>query len=252
MKKNFLLLIAMCMMSTLAFAQGAIHGVGGYYNYTAAQMKASGQFVAGSSNGMKFAQWNPEVTYTDDMQYLKFYMGINNATPDADGTGFDRRSGLNFIETAAGEGCMHITRDYPIVAFKVSIPKNNHAIKMGYMEPGFSWYNPSTGASEKLPLSGLDGNGRKRFLQFYPHLKAEDGTDSVQLDQGNYGKERWRTGKFVHTTPVDTAWYLRNISPKEGELCEFIIALNFAAIGSGGTAVLDTTDIKLASVGTSW
>lgn len=251
MKRNFLLLIAMCMISTIAMAQGAIHGVGGYYNYTATQMKASGQFAVGGTNGTKFAQWKPEVTYTDDMQYLKFYMGVHD-TALKEG-GFHRRSNLNFNEAAAGEGCMRVTRDYPIVAFKVSIPKNNYAKMMGYMEPEFHWYNPSTGANEKLPLSGLDGNGRKRFLQFYPHLKAEDGTDSVQLNQENKGKEAWRTGNFIHTSVKDTAWYVRNISPVDGELTEFIIAMNFGAIGNTTDgAVLDTTDIKLAYVGTSW
>lgn len=251
MKRNFLLLIAMCMISTIAMAQGAIHGVDGYYNYTATQMKASGQFAVGGNNGKKIAQWNPEVSYTDDMKYLKFYLGINNATPDS--TGFDRRSNLNFNEAAAGEGCLKVTRDYPIVAFKISIPYNNHAMKGGYMEPEFHWYNPSTGANEKLPLNGLDGNGRYRFLYFYPYLKDQFGNDSIQLNRGNNGYEAWRTANALNTAFKDSIWYLRRLEPKEGEYAECIIAMNFGKIGNQADgAVLDTTDIKLAYIGTSW
>lgn len=244
MKRNFLLLIAMCLLCTFAFGQD-IHGVDGYYNYTPTQMKASGMFT--TTNGTSNPNWKPVITYTDDMKYLKCYMGINNPTPDE--TGFDRRTGISFSEKNAGEGCMTITRKYPILAFKVSIPHNNYSKVAGYWEPEFLWWNPSTGVREKLPLNGLDNNGRYRFLTIHPYMKDQYGRDSVQLNKGNNGYEVWRSVKVLHTYK-DSIWYIRRLEPKDGEMTDFVVALNFGLVTNNveDGAVLDTTDIKLQHI----
>lgn len=256
MKKRNIFYVALLSTAMQAWAQDPVHGVDGYYNWTPTQLKASGLFSEGG-NGKKVTGWYPEVGYTDDMDYVRFTMGINNATKETNKGGFNFRSEMTLKESATGAGIMTITRAYPVIAMKISVPLNDEAseevkIADGYFEPEFKWYNPGTGASEKLPVNGLDANGRYRFLQYGGPLKDMLGRDSVQLNRGNNGYDNYRTAKAVHTEYNDSIWHLVRLNPEAGDKADFLLAMDLSTICAeakegGGTLCLDTTDIKLSN-----
>lgn len=261
MKKKNLLCVALFTAGCSVFAQDPIHGVDGYYNWTPTQMKASGILDVGV-NGRKIAGWERELQYSDDMEYAKLIMGINSDSKDEVKGGFGFRSELVMKESASGAGVMKITKAYPVVAIKISIPNNDEStnnVKIGdaYFEPEFKWYNPNTGASEKLPLNGLDNNGRYRFLQYGGPLVDMLDRDSVQLNRGNNGYDSYRTAKTVHTNYNDTIWRLVRLQPEADEKAEFLLAMDLSTIcaqaaDGGGVACLDTTDIVLSGLSLSF
>lgn len=254
-KRNFFCLTLLSLAMPM-WAQDPVHGVDGYYNWTPTQLKASGLFSEGG-NGKKVKGWHPEVGYTEDMDYVRFTMGINNANKEADRGGFNFRSEMVLKESAPGTGIMTITRAYPVIAFKLSVPINDESTDVlkigdGYFEPEFKWYNPGTGVSERLPVNGLDGNGRYRFLQYGGALKDVLGRDSVQLNRGNNGYDSYRTANSVHKEYKDSIWHMVRLNPEAEGKADFLIAMDLSTIcaeakDGGGTLCLDTTDIKLSN-----
>lgn len=260
MKKRNFLCAALFAAGCSVFAQDPVHGVDGYYNWTPTQMKASGVLDAGV-NGQKLAGWERELQYSDDMEYAKLIMGINNASKEEAKGGFNFRSEFVLNESAPGAGVMKITKAYPVVAVKISVPNNDEStsevkIGDGYFEPEFKWYNPNTGAKDNLPLNGL-GSGRYRFFQYGGPLVDMLGRDSVQLNRGNNGYDTYRTAKAVHTNYNDTIWHLIRLQPEANEKAEFLLAMDLSTICSeaadgGGIACLDTTDIVLSGFSLSF
>ena len=253
MKKRNFCLMAACVACMGMQAQDPVHGVNGYYNYTPTQLKASNALKVGG-NGKKVKDWHPEVGYSDDMNYAYLTMGINNANKEEEKGGFNFRSEMVLNEPAAGEGVMTITKAYPVLAFKLSVPVNDESlvnIGDGYCEPEFRWYNPTTGNPERLPLNGLDGNGRYRFLQYGGQFKDAFGRDSVQLNRGNNGYAAMRKANALHKEYQDTIWSIVRLASETNERAEFLIAMDLGKICAeaqtgGGVACLDTTDIKLS------
>lgn len=255
MRKRDFFCAALIALGVNVYAQDPIHGVDGYYNWTPTQLQVSNVLDVGG-NGNKMAAWAREFKYTDDMQYAKLIMGINNTSFEEEKGGFNFRSELVLKESATGAGVMTITRAYPVIALKISVPQNDEAsenvkISDGYFEPEFRWYNPGTGVAEKLPLNGLDGNGRYRFLQYGGPLVDALGRDSVQLNRGNNGDDAIRAAKAVHTEYNDTIWRLVRLEPGADERTEFLLAMDLSTICAeaqegGGVVCLDTTDIKLS------
>ena len=238
-----------------ALAQEPLHGVDGYYNWTAAQLKASDALGVGNS-GKKVKGWYPEVGYTDDMEYVRFTMGINNNVNETEWGGFQHRSELVLKENTPGEGVMTITRAYPVVAFKFSIPENNEGtgVLSGYFEPQFNAYD-ADGNGGRLWLNGLDGNSRARLVHYSGAGVLTDalGRDSVQLNKGNYGYSSYRTANTVHKEYKDTIWHVVRLAPSIGEQkTDLVVAMDLSTIcgkaesGDGGIRQLDTMDIKLS------
>lgn len=261
MKKRNFLCVALLAAGCSVFAQDPVHGVDGYYNWTPTQFKASGVLDVGV-NGRKIKGWERELRYTDDMEYAKLIMGINSDSKDETKGGFSFRSEFIMKESAPGAGVMKITKAYPVVAIKISVPYNDEStdlLKIGdaFFEPEFRWYNPNTGVSERLPLNGLDNNGRYRFLQYGGPLVDMLGRDSVQLNRGNNGYDTYRTAKAVHTNYNDTIWRLVRLQPVANEKAEFLLAMDLSTIcaeaaDGGGVACLDTTDIVLSGFSLSF
>ncbi len=262
-KRNFLLAMLLCLCGGAAMAQDAVHGVDGYYNWTPTQLKADGVLDIGG-NGKRVSGWWPEYQYTDDMQYVKYYFGINGGKDENRGGGYDMRSAWGVKEQMTGEGVMTVTAAYPVVAFKFSIPVNNESTAPGidaYMEPEFSWYNPESedgmnpgqesGNKYRWLLPGLDNNGRYRFLQFGHDLKDAFGRDSVQLNRGNNGYDAYRKGKFFGSDEEEVVWHIVRLNPGCDDRADFVLALNLYTIASTQDAsqrLLDLYDVKVKSM----
>ena len=255
MKKGHFFSLALLAVCVGASAQDPIHGVDGYYNWTAAQLKASDALGVGN-NGKKVKGWYPEVGYTDDMEYVRFTMGINNNVNETEWGGFQHRSELVLKENTPGEGVMTITRAYPVVAFKFSIPENNEGtgVLSGYFEPQFNAYD-ADGNGGRLWLNGLDGNSRARLVHYSGTGVLTDalGRDSVKLNNGNNGYSSYRTANTVHKEYKDTIWHVLRLDPKVGEKkTDILFAMDLSTIcdeaknGDEAIRSLDTTNIKLS------
>ena len=245
-------------------AQDAVHGVDGYYNYTPTQMKASGQWGIGN-NGKKKSGYYPEIRYDEtNMTYAKFNLGVNKDELSDQGT-YPFRSEMVLSEVSKGDGCMVITSAYPVIAFKFSAPLNNakwnETGDFGYFEPEFSWYHPeaeddsgqnpgqTSGNKNKLQLSGLDNNGRYRFIHYHSVLKDVFGRDSVYLNN-NQGAPEDAEGYQYKSRKTDETliWHVIRLKPNESnpELADFIIAMDLSTIKNAeGTAYLDLAPIKM-------
>lgn len=253
MKKITFLAASMLMACGSVFAQDPVHGVGGYYNYTAAQLESENCLNVGG-NGKKFAaKWHPEYRFEDG--YLRFTLGANDTTFKEDRGGYNHRSSVGLKEKVAGQGVMTITKDYPVLVFKMSAVYNNEDLKEGfdaYWEPELKMYD-ATGAKVKIPMSGLDNNSRYRFFASNPNLKDQFGRDSVQLNKGNNGYDARRGANTVHSTPtnVDTIWRIVRIPAEVQEKADILIALDFSTIcdqateDGSGVRMLDTTNITM-------
>lgn len=184
-KTTFLMILAVIFASNLVVqssAQDAVHGINGYYAYTAKQLESE-NIMELDNNGKKLAAWSSAMSYENG--YLKVQMGVNNVElkNDGDTRYFDFRTGIRLKESVAGQGNLTITKEYPVVAFKFSMPFNNERVSgHDYMEPEFRWYNPVTGAKERIPLGGLDNNGRKRLVEQYLYLRDVNGKDSLKFN----------------------------------------------------------------------
>ena len=88
-----------------------VHGVNGYYNWTAAQMQANAQIEFGPE-GKQWAQWEPSFEFEGD--YLRWIPGVHNTAFDKDKGGFQFRSRIDWREKVKGEGFMTITPSYPV------------------------------------------------------------------------------------------------------------------------------------------
>ena len=257
--KNLLLAGSLFLFSQGVSAQDAVHGVDGYYNFTPTQMKASGQWGPGN-NGKKKSGYYPELRYSDDMKYAIFNLGVNKDAQDDYGQ-YPFRSELVLNETASGAGCMTVTSAYPVVAFKFSIPHNNENADdhwgFGYFEPEFSWYNPTSedgtnpgqtsGNKYKLQLSGLDNNGRYRFVHYDPGKKDQYGRDSAYLNNSTaLGYSKFR---IVNST--DTIWHILRLAPNPDnpDSTDIILAMDLSKITTAsGKVMLDSCDIKMKSI----
>src|SRR5574344_106208 len=226
-----------------------VHGVGGFYNWTAQQIKADG-IATTDGNGTKLAKWKSSLNYEGD--YVKMVMGIGNTTYNTTKGGFQCRVGLKFTESAAGAGILTIPKKayakdaegnvtdstlYHVFAFKLSMPVNaeNLSTYGAYIEPEWRWYNPTTGKAEKLPYDGSDNNGRYRFVTSFPGKKLSDGSDSVAF--------KWR----AHNANKDTTICFYKSGDKYANV---VVIADLTAHDNGKTnaleLALDTTDIKLA------
>src|SRR5574344_2549063 len=105
MKK--ILSFSIAAMFAIGIQAQEVHGVGGFYNWTAQQMKADGN-VTTDGNGVKWSNWKSSLNFEDD--YVKMVMGVNNTTYNSTKGGYTCRVGLKFTESAAGAGVLTIPK----------------------------------------------------------------------------------------------------------------------------------------------
>ena len=121
MKKLFLMILAVIFASNLVVqssAQDAVHGINGYYAYTAKQLESE-NIMELDNNGKKLAAWSSAMSYENG--YLKVQMRVNNVELKTMEIlrYFDFRTGIRLKESVAGQGNLTITKEYPVVAFQV-------------------------------------------------------------------------------------------------------------------------------------
>ncbi|MBQ8422960.1 MAG: hypothetical protein IJY36_01695 [Coprobacter sp.] len=257
MKKITSFAIALTMACGSVFAQDPVHGVDGYYNYTPTQMQAEDILTVGG-NGKKFdKKWHPEVSYTEDMQYVKLILGANETSyKEAEG-GYNHRSSVGFKEKVKDAGVFTITKKYPVLAFKVSIPYNNEGcdttnVEKAYWEPEFKFLDKT-----KVPLNGLDNNGRNRFIVTNPAVKGADGRDTVYFCKNkNSGHDFYRVADNVtYTGKKDSIWHCVYLDKSIDEKANVLVAIDFSKVcatpGDSANApvcMLDTMDITLRAL----
>lgn len=271
------LLLALVLIATQQAMAIDIHGVNGYYNYTAAQMKADGVTFPMFSDGQKVQGWfNPDAQFDGD--YVKFVMGLNSTTLTTANVGKFATSTTQAMPWRVSFKWLpaepvRITKNYPVVAWKFSLPENS--IDSAYIDMFCEHWivNPTTGKEETLtnrwgdkdnadkcywdPLKGLSSNGRCSYWAKYPGLMVEDESSvlgSLKMDSC-CAQTNWKaTDLKLHNNGFIYDGYLNQTRndytgtsmefirlPKEaGEKAEFIVLINYYCIP-------DTAEDKAAS-----
>lgn len=243
------LLFASLLMSAGTVAARDVHGVNGYYNWTAAQMEADANIQFGPE-GFKWAQWNPSYVYEGD--YLKWRLGVHNTTFEPEKGGFQFRSRIDWREKISGDGFMTMTPQYPVFVAKISIPMQTNATKGNANNwwAEFFWHNPYTGQQDfDMPHDG--GGGFWGFAKALDVVKAacpwqkdELGRDSVYLynsDKNDPTVSIRYNGGDKTAQPNDTVWYMKRLPVTyDKDKCEIVFAVNFASIRDSSQLALET------------
>lgn len=226
-----------------------VHGVNGYYNWTAAQMQANALMDFGPE-GKQWAQWYPSFQFEGD--YLRFTPGVHQTEFKPESGGFLLRGRLDWKEKVKGEGFMTITPEHPVFVAKLSIPRQSQTKKANesnyWIE--FFWHNPYTGAQD-VDMENEQGGGTWGFKKALdvvkghaPWTKDALGRDSIFLYNRD-GKDstlsvRVNTGDNDLTAQKnDTVWYMKRLPVTEDqEKCEIIVAVNFASIRDSSSMAL--------------
>jgi len=142
------------MFAVTAFAQDAIHGVDGYYNWTPKQMKADNLLTRGNHTWVGSAVTKAvSLTYYDD--FARINMGQTGTKVFSGDTkiygNFRTDWGTNFT----GINPLKITKKYPIIAIKIGLPDSVVA-KNYSMQLVLNWkYN---GDSAMVPGTNTTSN----------------------------------------------------------------------------------------------
>ncbi len=263
MKLRHLLGASLLCCASMAGARD-IHGVNGYYNWTAAQLQANGNMQFGNE-GKKFKNWNPR--YEFDGDYLKYYLGVHNDDRDAAKGGFTWRARLDVKEKVSGEGLVVLQPSHPVLAIKMSTPKQAENTKGNNASMWIElwWHNPYNGKLDsEMPHDGgggLWGLKPKSFDVFQadcPWAKDEFGRDSVVLKYVNKEDPTWA---ILHNSnkqaqQSDTTMLMKRIPLSySDERSDIALAFNFAAIKDSAQdlrlpsmRLLDRTPIKISKV----
>ena len=263
MKLRHLLLAGLALASMGVQARD-IHGVNGYYNYTAQQLQALGDPFTYFSDGTKLEAWYRDVQYDGD--YMVLYPGITNTTRKTYtskiwGTnktisqqGFDWRISFNLFHSTYP---LTITKNYPVVGIKYSVPENVIDSVVADMFNEIWWINPYSGKEEVMSyanlkvdgyrLSGVGGNGRITPYAVYNKVGVNDSQyanygdeDSVsflgwnakgikKMDNGviwNYCEQK----KADSSLPTDTSIVVMRLPSTSGEKANVIVFFNWYAL----------------------
>lgn len=129
------------------------------------------------------SNWHRNVTVDGD--YIKVQMGINALGVDnANGSkDFVWRSGFQLRNDAAGQGVFKISKDYPVMAVKLGMPKANEVLSNSNnnLFTEYTWWNPVTGTREKVAVNGIPGNGKVDHVKYFPYTKNHLGGDSIMI-----------------------------------------------------------------------
>ncbi|MDP4277885.1 MAG: hypothetical protein Q8914_09665, partial [Bacteroidota bacterium] len=272
MKTNRLIaLVAAWLMVSVGFARD-IHGVNGFYYWSPAQLQSAKMLTL--SNGTKWAKWASALTYGND--YANIQLGVNNTTNNG---GYAWRTTVRVQDY--GDGIMTITKNYPVVAMKFSMPNNNltkgQSVDDVNMFVEHWWYNPYTGVrglqtnKTGLGLNGMASNGRYSYVYYYPWKICADptnlnvGRDSVKLGGLNAMTEHhitangvlWasRQGNTGTVATSDTSLVFIRLPSSSNEKAEYIVLMNYYSIADTSTTlataskrILDRQNLKLSDL----
>lgn len=128
------------------------------------------------------AHWRRDISLDGD--YIKVKMGIQTIPADENAHGsknFVWRSGFQLRNDAAGQGVFKISKEYPVMAIKLGMPKANETLANSNNNflTEYTWWNPVTAKREKVPVNGLPSNGKQDHVKFFPYIKNHLGGDSL-------------------------------------------------------------------------
>lgn len=121
MKAKHLLPVMLLAVASTASARD-IHGVNGYHNWTAAQMLADGFVRVDGNTGNKDKNWLPSINF--DGGYLNDILGVGGADDNSKESERSWWRSTVYFNYRAQEANLTITKDYPVLMFKFSLPKN--------------------------------------------------------------------------------------------------------------------------------
>ncbi|MGI6224419.1 MAG: hypothetical protein ACOYJG_12585 [Prevotella sp.] len=290
MKLQHLLLSVLACFATGAEAQTTrtVHGVNGYYNYTARQLQSMGDPFTYWDDGTKLKAWYRDIQYDGD--YMVLYPGINNTTRQSYTSkiggnsktitqqGFDWMIGINLFHDTYP---LKITKEYPVIAIKMSVPYNVIDSVNSTVRSSFFWVNPYTGANERMKgsdntLSGVGSDGICHFLYKYPGVGmnltkyadygAKDSISFCGWDARGHKKDA-NTGiiydikshKNIKTgEKKDTAMVFMYLPESANEKANFIVLLNYYSIPNTASStttekhLLDSTNITIPHLNFTW
>lgn len=263
-----LLLIASLAMLSAAIQARDIHGVKGYYNYTAAQLQQDGIMRAQSDNGNKDPNWVPSVTFDGD--YVVNSLGVADAAKNT-------WRMTNLFNYRAAEHNVKITKNYPVVGFKFSVPKNVEDDTWCGLTVEHWWKSPYDGKNSLLSykaglgLQGVSGNGRVDWGVLWRGHKVSkantraglmEGRDSCKL-AGDNNYRNWtsiekegilytyRSTGEISTVKKDTSFVFMRLPDSAPDREEFVVFMNYYSIADTCTAeampskrLLDRKDIE--------
>jgi len=120
-KLNFTTLIVMLTFVVSTFAQDAIHGVDGYYNWTPKQMKADNLLTKGNHTWVGSAVTKAaSLTYTDD--FARINMGQTGTQTFSGDTKIYGKFRTDWGTSFSGLNPLKVTKKYPIIAIKIGFP----------------------------------------------------------------------------------------------------------------------------------
>lgn len=262
------LLLGLSLVAAMSAQGRDIHGVKGYYNYTPSLMLQDG-LLSLFHTGYADAAWSP--SYAIDGDFLVTHLGVQNVTKNEwmSSVAFAHNNNKGFV------GNLRITKDYPVVAFKFTLPMNVTDSTDTNMSAEFWWQNPYTGKAGTMSWEeakgGFEGlaNGRSDWAHIYRGRKVTaanagvmQGRDSVKLRTDNRYSSWKATEDGVAWTFIkqklntDTSMVIMRLpdeTDEEGVKSEFILLLNYYAIPDTASAkdgsrytgrLLDRTSIE--------
>lgn len=263
MKPKFLLLASMALLSTAVQARD-IHGVKGYYNYTAAQLQQDGLCRVDGGTGNKDKNWLPAVNFNDG--YVESVLGVGDASKN-----WWRMT--TYLNYRAQDQNLKITKNYPVVAFKFSLPKNvnEEAINMTIEH---WWKNPYDGKystmtyENGLGINGVGSNGRNEWATMWRGKKITNSKAGLMVDRdsckmaGDNKYDKWltnqdegiaymmRTGNYGTAASKDTSAVVMRLPDSAPDKDEFVLLLNYYSIADNSDEakeskrLLDRMDIE--------
>lgn len=257
------LLFGLSMLAALPLSARDIHSVKGYYNYTASQIQQDGIMRVDSKTGNKDNNWLPAVNYDGD--FMASVLGVADAAKNWWRT-------TAYFNYQATDQNIKITKDYPVVAFKFSLPQNVTDNTDASMSAEFWWKNPYTGKNQAMgkdagyPLNGIASNGRMDWAHIWRGKKIEasnagimQGRDSCFL-RTDKAYNRWKSTedgvaytlltKKTTAADNDTSFVIMRLPDETDGRSEFVMLINYysipdtAAEAAASKRLLDRKDIE--------
>lgn len=274
---------ALLMLMALTASARDIHGVKGYWNFTAAQMQADGFVTVDPNTGNKLKPlWLPAISFQDG--YLTDTLGVGGLDDNTKASEKSWWRSTVYINKQAKEANINITKDYPIVMFKFSLPKNavieGDATRPSKVTVEHWWKSPYDGTTKLMTnktgegVNGIASNGRMDYMTYFPGFKCELegskllGRDSVKIGwEGNHTKYLVNDAGVVYASrnvkvpatkigeePQQTlqTWTM-GVLPDGSDECNYFCIINYGSIedtlsvDNGGAAsrlLLDRTNIE--------
>lgn len=244
------LLLASMALSALPMMARDVHGVNGFYNYTAQQINATGNMFSWFVEGSKYEGFKHSDMLLDG-DYLKLILGKNSDEKTMDAGKFATttqacqwRASFDFLHDKKGDSGLRlkVTKENPVVAIKFALPINVLDSCKTDVGTEMWWINPVTGACETIGWQyGMEGinNGRCDFVKKYPGTKVKTskdendaGRDSVSM-AGRF-TQKLDNGVVMRFQTNDKKWEgEKNLVvlrlPDNEDKAEFIVLVNYAA-----------------------